>query len=262
MTPADAIRAFRQGTVVAAADLRAFYTWRTWLGGWLVRVLCQVVFYSLLASLVGDEEYITYVILGAALMIGVTEAMLTSASTTWDRYLGTPPLLAAAPSRPGFYFVGRSVQWPVSGVASTSIALFTLSPFFGVSWSLWQIPVGLLLVAVTTFATYGMALVVGAVALTVPGARNVLSSVTVMAITAFCGVLTPVDFWPAAVRVIAQAVPVTHGLEALRQLEGGGAAVAGSAGLAALTGLCWTALALLAFHVLFARARRGSALLT
>lgn len=257
------MRAFHQGTVVAFADLRAFYTWRTWFGGWLIRVLCQVLFYSLLASLVGDEAYVTYVVLGAALMIGVTEAMLTSASTTWDLYLGTPPLLAAAPAGTGFYFVGRSIQWPTSGVASTCIALSVLSPLLGVSWDPWQVPVGVLLVAISTFSTYGMALVVGAAALTRPGARNVMSSVTVLGVNAFCGVVTPVDYWPAAVRALAQTVPLTHGLEALRRLESGSAeAIATAAGLAVLTGLCWTALALLAFHVLFARARRGGSLLT
>jgi len=33
---------------------------------------------------------------------------------------------------------------------------------------------------------------------------------------AWCGVSVPVSFWPSGIRVLAQAIPLTHGLAAIR----------------------------------------------
>jgi ABC-2 type transport system permease protein len=202
------------------------------------------------------------VVVGAALMIGTTEAMLTTASTTWDTHTGTMPLLAAAPAPPGFYYLGRSVQWPLSGVVTSSVALLGLSPFFGVSWLWWQVPAAVLLVALATFATYALALAAGVLALVYPHARNVLGTVVVMSVTTFCGAVIPVSHWPTAVQAAASLVPVTHGLEAVRTLlDGSAGQLFRAVGLTLLTGLGWTLAALAAFHTLFTRARRGGALL-
>jgi ABC-2 type transport system permease protein len=255
------LTAMRQGFIVARTDFAWFYTWKTWLGGWLVRVLCQVAFYSMISVMVGNTDYVVYVVLGAALMICVAESLMTVASTTWDLNLGTFPLLAASPVIPGCYYFGRSVMWPLSATVTTSIAIFVMSFFFELSWAVAHIPLVVLLVLLTSLATYCMALVIGAVAVLAPGARNVMSAVVTMAITAFCGVVVPVGFWPAAVRWAAQAVPVTHGLDAIRDLESGAGfgTVAQSAGLAGLVGVVWFTIAMIAFRRLFIHSRKGSA---
>ncbi|MBW5248099.1 ABC transporter permease [Streptomyces sp. P01-B04] len=256
--------AVRQGFIVARTDFAWFYTWKTWLGGWLVRVLCQVAFYSIIGVTVGDPDYVVHVVLGAALMICVAESLMTVASTTWDLNLGTFPLLAASPVVPGGYYFGRSMMWPLSATATTSIAIFTMSLFFDLHWTAADVPLVVVLVLLTSFATYCMALVIGAVALLAPGARNVMSAVVTMAITAFCGAVVPVDFWPSGVGWAAQAVPVTHGLNAIRHLESGAdlGVVARSAGLVALVGVVWLTVAMIAFRGLFNHSRRGSASLS
>ena len=42
---------------------------------------------------------------------------------------------------------------------------------------------------------------------------------------ALTGVSVPVDFWPPAVGLIAHALPITHGLSAVRLAFSGGSAV-------------------------------------
>ncbi|MET7370755.1 ABC transporter permease [Streptomyces sp. NPDC005566] len=256
----DILAAVRQGFVVARADFAAFYTWKTWLAGWLVRVLCQVAFYSTIGVMAGDSDYVTYVVLGAAMMICVAESLMTVASTTWDLNLGTFPLLVASPVVPGAYYFGRSVMWPLSATVTTSVSVFVMSFFFELGWALERVPLVVLLALVTSFAMYCMALVIGAVAVLAPGARNVMSAVVTMTITAFCGAVVPVGFWPAAVRGGAQAVPVTHGLDAIRALESGEGlgTVAEAAGLVVLVGLLWLALAVIVFRRLFAHSRKGN----
>jgi ABC-2 type transport system permease protein len=258
-------RTLRQGSVVAYADFKAFYTWKTWLGGWVLRLLTQVGFYSLLASWVGDRGYVTTVVLGAVLLICVTEPMMAVASTSWDRlFVRSAPLLAASPVEPGIFYAGRSVQWPCSAVATTSIALVVMSQFFDVTWSAVWLPILLLLVIVNAFTGYCVALLVGAMALVAPGYRNVMSSVAIMSMTAFCGAFVPVDFWPRPVSVAAQGFPATHGIEAVRLLQSGAGAaeVATPAALTILAGAGWFIAAFLLFRWLFANARRTGALLT
>lgn len=265
ITSFEVARALRQGGTVAHADFRAFYTWKTWAGGWLVRLLTQVAFYSLLAGWVGNAGYVTRVVLGAVLLICVTEPMMTVASTTWDRlFVGSAPLLAASPVEPGFYYAGRSLQWPCSAVVTTSVALAVMSWFFDVDWSLGQIPVLLLLVLINAFASYCVALFVGGLALLAPGFRNVTSSIAIMTTTAFCGALVPVSFWPRPLSTLAQGVPATHGIEAVRQLQSGAgtAAVGASAGLAVLAATGWFIAAFFLFRLLFRHARRTGSLLT
>ncbi|WP_328904150.1 ABC transporter permease [Streptomyces sp. NBC_00441] len=263
IAPTHAARVVRQGALVAAYDFRAFYTWKTWAGAWLVRILCQVTFYSLLAASLGDDAYVAYVVVGAAMMAGVAETFMAVASSTWDVDAGTLVPLAGSPAEPGLYFLGRSLSWPLSATATTSVAALVLAIPFPVGWTPLRSPVLVLLILLSMLATYGMALLFGALALLAPGARNVISTVVTLATTAFCGALVPVGHWPTAVGVVAQGVPVTHGLTAVRGLADGEAAttIAASAGLTALTGLVWLLAALAAFRLLRSRSRRGGVLL-
>lgn len=253
----------RQAAVLARADMSVIYTWRTWLFGWLVRLLCQVFFYSLIGVLVGDPEYTVYVVLGAAVLISVAETMMATASTCWDRHQGTLGLLAASPVEPGLFFFGRSLQWPASATVTTSIALLAVPPFFGVTWSPWQVPVLVGIAALSSLSGYCMALVLGSVALVFSGARNVISTIATLYITAFCGAVVPLHYWPAPIRWVAQALPATHGLEAVRLVEGGGSAaqVLTALGSMVMAGLAWFTVAFFSFRLVFARARAGDRLL-
>lgn len=260
---APVARTVRQGAVVSRADLRAFYTWRTWLFGWLVRLLCQVLFYSTVGVLVGDPEYTRYVVLGAAVMICVAEAMLAVASTCWDHHLGTVGLLAASPVSPGWYYFGRSLQWPASAVATTSVALLAVPPFFGVAWTWWQVPVLVGIVALTCLSTYCMTLLIASAALALPEARNIIGNIASSLVLVVSGAMVPVEYWPGPVRWAAQALPAVHGLEAVRLLEAAAPApaVALRVGWMLLAAGCWLAAALASFRWIFARARSGGSLL-
>jgi ABC-2 type transport system permease protein len=253
----------RQAAVLARADMSVIYTWKTWLFGWLVRLMAQVVFYSMVGVLVGDPEYTVYVVLGAAVLICVAETMMATASTSWDKNQGTLGLLAASPVEPGLFFFGRSLQWPVSTIVTTSVALLAVPPFFGVTWSPWQVPVLVGIVALTALSGYCMTLLLGSVALVFSEARNVISTIATLYITAFSGAMVPLEYWPAPIRWAAQALPVTHGLEAVRLVEGGGSAVQvlTALGLTVLAGLGWFTAAFFSFRLVFARARAGSGVL-
>ncbi|MGH9213674.1 MAG: ABC transporter permease [Acidimicrobiales bacterium] len=263
LNPVQAVRTVGQGSVLAYADFKAFYTWRTWLGGWLVRLLCQVAFFSLIGRMVGDSGYVAFVVVGAAMTICASEPMQAVASTTWDRNFGTISLLAASPVEPGFFYLGRSLQWPLSGTATTMIALLVMPPLFGLGWAAADLPVLLVLVLITAFSSYCVAMLFGAIALVAPGARNVILNIVISSTTCLTGALVPVDFWPQPVQWAVQTIPLTHGLQAVRHWQGdtGLGAVIGSASLTMLAGVAWFIVAFVAFRRIFAHSRQGTSLI-
>ena len=74
-------------------------------------------------------------------------------------------------------------------------------------------PVGVVLLSASTFC---LSVFFGALAGAVPALRNILINLLTTAIIAFCGVSVPVSFWPTPVQWIAEIMPCTHGVAAIR----------------------------------------------
>ena len=250
----------RYSAANAWADFRASYTWWSWTFGWLGRMLAQVTFFAFVGVLLGSPEQLRYLVVGNAVMTCVVESMTVVASSSRERSEGTLPLLSAAPARLGWVFLGRSLQWPVSGSLTSLVSLLVLAPAFGVHWSSARLPALVALVLLTSLATYAVGLFLSPFVLTAAGARNIVSNSAYLLMMAICGVQVPVAYWPAWVQAVAYSLPLTHSLAAVRSLAAGDPAVSvlAEAGLAALSGLCWLAAALLAFRWLEAHARRSN----
>jgi ABC-2 type transport system permease protein len=80
--------------------------------------------------------------------------------------------------------------------------------------------------------------------------------------TAICGVVVPVAFWPSWVQALAAVLPVTHGLSATRLMLAGGrpADVAVGFLLEAAVGACWLVLGVLTLDRTVHAARRTGAI--
>ncbi|MGW7413847.1 ABC transporter permease [Streptomyces sp. NPDC054863] len=250
----------RAGLRNALADFRATYTWKSWLFGWLGRMLAQVVFFTGIGHVLEQPGAVRYLAVGNALMTCVIDTMAVVASTSGERRAGTLSLLVVSPADPVWVFVGRSLHWPVSGIATSLVALFGLGPLFGVFWQPAQIPLVVVLVAVTALTTYCVGLFLAMVVLSAPRLRNVASNCAYLSMMAFCGVQVPSSYWPDAVYGAARAVPLTHSLQALRALADGAAwtALVGPVALAVLTALGWLLAAFAVFRWLVAVPARRS----
>lgn len=254
VNPARVVAAAARG---ALADMRTIYTPFTWTVGWLGRIIMQVIFFALIGTLLGSREAVVYLFIGQAVMATVTECFMAIPSTTWERRAGTLALLIAAPGPLWPVFVGRSLQWLPSGVATGTIVLLAVGPFFGVTWSPWAALLLVPALAVVAASMYAVALALSAVVLRGPRWRNVVSSVSSLVVMLLSGATVPVTMWPSWLQAIGQVLPVTHALEAIRLLQEHG--VVGAAwpllGLALLLGLGWFVLAAAAF-TLFGKAGR------
>lgn len=255
-------RIVRHSVTIALGELRVVYSWKTWTLGWLSRVLMQVVFFALIGVLLDSPEQQRFLVVGNAVMLAVMEAMFVVPSTTWERRTGTLPLLVAAPASTAVTFFGRSLQWLPSGLVTSCVGLFVVAPVFGVRWSLPEALLAVPVVAVVAFSTYCFGLVLGALVLRAMDVRNIVSNLAWLTIMTVCGVQVPVDFWPAPVAVVAQVLPVTHGLAAVRALADGSAGpayVAGQVGLELVVAVGWLAVAtVVLLHLAESGRRDGS----
>ena len=212
------LRVLRYSAANAWADMWVIFSPLTWSLGWVSRVLVQVVFFALIGLLLESEEAVRYLFIGNAVMITAMEALMSVTTTTWERRQGTMPLLVIAPTRLWPVFVGRSVQWLPTGVITASVALFVLGPAFGVGWTPTRALTVLGCLVVVSVATYCFALFLSAIVLTAIDLHNVISNMAQATTMLIAGVMVPVSFWPGWVEAIAQALPLTHGLAAIRSV--------------------------------------------
>lgn len=247
----------------AWADLRTTYTPLTWSVGWLGRIVMQVAFFALIGLLLDDADAVVYLFVGQAVMACVVEVFMSVASTTWERAIGTLALLVSAPGELWPVFVGRSVQWLPSGIATASVALFAVGPFFGVSWTLPAALAAFGVLVLTAVSMYPVALCVASVVLRGPRWRNVASNVSHVLVMLISGVTVPTLIWPGWVQVVGQGLPITHGLAVIRDLQAAaasvGPALAGAAWTAGL-GLVWFVLAGVGFTMFGEAGRRDGSI--
>lgn len=256
------LRVLRGASISAWADLRMVYTWKTWTFGWLGRIIAQVIFFALIGLLLGSQAQVHYLLVGNAVMVAAMTAMSIVPSTTWERRLGTMPLLVAAPGSLVTVYLGRSVQWFPDALATATIAFFTVGALFGLPMPMPRallVPPVILAVAV---ATYCFGAFLGALVLRAMDTRNLVSNAAYLSMMAICGVNVPVDFWPAWVQGVAHVLPLTHGLHAVRELlAGADASGIAAAVLRELTVAAgWLLIAVLAFNRVAQSGRRDGSI--
>lgn len=256
----DTLRVLRWSMASAFADFRTIYTWKTWTFAWLLRMLCQVAFYALIGRLLGSHDAVEFLLIGNAVFVGIGTVLFIVPSTSWERATGTLPLLVASPTAPFVVFAGRSVQLLVDALAVSTVSLFGISALFGVHIPLPVAPLAVLIVFVIFVSVYWFGLSIGGLILGRPTLRNVVGNVAGLTIMILGGVQVPTTFWPEWLQWIAQGLPATHGLLALRNLIEGRGDVLGLVALELVVGLAWFSIAAATFRVLSERGRRTGAI--
>ena len=65
----DSLRALRHATAFAISELGAIYTWQSWLIGWVLRVITQIIFYALIGILLEDPNLVQFLLIGLSPLI-------------------------------------------------------------------------------------------------------------------------------------------------------------------------------------------------
>lgn len=251
----NALRVFRYGLLVGARDFTIFWSWKSWLGGWMLRILTNALIWVLVGRLLDSATLLNYLLIGNAATAGFGTWAVAAAA--WDRHDGTYPLLVIAPANLAAAIIGRMSIWMFGWIVSsflTFILLFAIFDFRPHWQAIVALPAIIVLLSVSTFffSTF-----LGSFANLVPKLRNLIGWALIFGIMTFTGVTVPVTFWSEGVQLVAAVLPVTHGLEALRLLLNHGpiANILIGLGLELLVGLVWLALAIVSFNRFAERGR-------
>ncbi|MEU9036341.1 ABC transporter permease [Streptomyces sp. NPDC048352] len=252
----------RNAARLGFAEYRAQYTLQSWLFGWGLRLVFQVIFFATIGMVIGDQDTVRYLAVGNIVAVGTIESASSVLSIVRDRRNGTMSLLVAAPGDHIVALLSRSLNSPVAGFTSSMAVLVCIVPVFGIPLpgaASLVIPAVILLAC---FSAYCYGTFIGAVVMRFPNAGWGALNVAYLLLMAFTGVNVPVSYWPAPVAALTALLPVTHGLSALRHLLDGAPAVRvlGQLALEAAVSVGWLAAAALLLAVLVKRDRRTGGL--
>jgi ABC-2 type transport system permease protein len=198
---------------------RALFSWLNPQAYLIMKVLepaTQIIFFAVLGSFAGNDP--AYYALGnavrAASVSGIFGCAVVMAS---ERRAGTLPAVIASATPAWQTFIGRSLFQVVDGLTTVAVGFVIGGLFFGldfgqVNW-LWLT----LALVLTSYAMSGLGMLVGASGL-IGTDINMTMNLAYAALIVLCGVNFPVSDLPAGVQVIANLLPLTHGLEAIRMI--------------------------------------------
>ncbi|GAB1694964.1 hypothetical protein [Krasilnikovia sp. M28-CT-15] len=252
----------RPAVLIGLQDFLGFYTWYTWTFGWMLRIVFQVFFFALMGRYLDRPDLVPFLVIGGAAATAVLESMTIVLFTSFDRAAGTLPLYASVPGDYYTVVVARNLfNCVVSGTVTASVALVVSSIVLDVSLPLRMVFTPLLL-ALGALSCYLFGVFLSAIVAKFLSSRWVVLNVAYMGITSLGGFLIPVGFWPAPVSALAQLLPFTHALSAIRGLHGGAPVQhqLGQAGLEVLVLLFWLVVSRVAFNTSINMARRDGSI--
>jgi ABC-2 type transport system permease protein len=202
---------------------RALFNWispwiyiPTMLGGPLFLLL----FFTYLGRYTRLEDE-SFFVVGNAVFISTTAAIYGSImSISNERFFGTLPILLATPANRLAVFLGRAVPYIGDGMVVSAFG-------FGASWLLLDfdpppasLPALALVTLVSVMSCTAFGMMLGSIGLR---ARDVffIGNAVVYILLLFCGVNVPLDLLPGWMEAIGRGLPLTHGIEAAREVIGG-----------------------------------------
>lgn len=229
--------------------LGSVYTWWSWSFGLVGRLLAQVAFFAMLGRLLGTQAQIEFLLVGNAVAVAAASGLTVTTATVGERWNGTLPLLVASPSNPLVVLMGRGASFVGNGLATSIAAIAIVAPLFDVSLHWARYPALVALLILVTLCTYMLATFLAGVILRTPSIQRTVANVGRLVLMAFCGVNIPRSFFPDPVQWVSACLPLTHGLDAVRELYGTARpdVVLGYAALEAVVLVGWLALSLLTF---------------
>jgi ABC-2 type transport system permease protein len=225
--------------------------------------LFQILFFTYLGRFTGSESD-DFFIVGNACQVAAMAGIygMTMGIANERQYQTLSPLLATPANRPAL-FLGRALPFIANG-------LFVSAFGFGVAWLLLDfspdpsdVPALTFVVVVTTVSCTALGMLIGSIGLR---ARDVFfaANLVYFVMLLVCGVNIDVDELPGWLEAIGRGMPLTHGIEAARQVVAGETLgdVSGLVATEALIGATYAAMAYGLFRFFEYEGRRRASLET
>jgi ABC-2 type transport system permease protein len=221
------------------------------IGTKLPRFILQPLFFVILAYVAGGAELGRFALVGNAMgNAAITSLVMLGTSIEIEKWAGTFPLLIAVPANWLPLMIGRALAGYLESLLGVFVTFAVLTPFMaGAGLPVERLLLATPLMLLTTATLAGMGWLLGS--LTLPTRVGLLAS-NMVAYFMFvvCGLNFPLEAMPAALQVVGRALPLTHGLLAIRGVIDGASylEVAPLVGLELGIGLVYSVMAWLVFH--------------
>jgi ABC-2 type transport system permease protein len=226
------VTAARVALVGGLISYRALFNWRhpsVYIPTLLGSPLFQILFFTMLGRYSGvadDGFFVVGNALQTCAMAGVFGMVLLLAN---EREFGTLSAVLATPASRLALFAGRALPVAANGVVVSTFGLAAGLVLLDFRLPVAAVPALALTVVVTAASCAMFGLALGALAMRVRDlwvGSNLAYSVTML----LCGGVVPPSVLPGWLAAVGEALPLTHGIRAARQLAAG-------AGLAQVRGL-------------------------
>ncbi|HEX9617601.1 MAG TPA: ABC transporter permease [Anaerolineales bacterium] len=217
----------------------------------LPRFILQPLFFVILAYVAGGPELARFALIGNAMGNAAIHSLVNlGASIEIEKWAGTFPLLMAVPANWLPLMIGRAAAGYLESLISVFVTFAVLTPFMaGADLPFDRLLLAMPVMMLTTASLAGMGWLLGS--LTLPTRVGLLASnMVAYAMFVVCGLNFPLDAMPPFLQAIGRALPLTHGLMAIREVIDGASylQVAPLVGLEIAIGLVYAAVAWLVFR--------------
>lgn len=208
----------------AFMSYRALFAWLNPMGYLMTKVLApifQIVIFAYLGMSATGKETATYYVVGNAIQItalsGIFGVMM---SVSNERPSGTLGLLFGTPANRLMLFGGRALMHVLDGMLGVFLCLSFGIIFLRLDIGNADIPLLILCIFVTTFATSALGLLLGSISLLT---RDIflLGNTVYWGMTVLCGVNFPVRKLPMWLQAASSGLPLTRGIAASRAIIAG-----------------------------------------
>ncbi len=255
------VRIFFIGGLIS---FRALFNWLSpwiYVPSMLVAPIVQILLFAYMGRSAGVETDGFYVI-GNAVQYSAIPCLFAMANTVaGERFTQTLGIVLVTPANRVALFLGRSLPVVVNGTIVSMFSLVVGALLLGVRFpaSSW-LPLALV-VGIAAVSCTGLGLANAALGLRVRETA-VMSNVLFGLLLIFCGANIPVDALPAWMEAVSRWLPLTHAIQAAREVAAGGT-LGSSAGLIGRElglGVLYGVLGLVALRLLEVEGRRRATL--
>ena len=202
---------------------RALFNWITpllYVTTMLGSPLFQIFFFAYLGRFSGlrdDEFFVVGNAVQVSAMAGIYGMTMTIAN---ERQFGTLSPLLATPANRVALFLGRALPVIVNGLVVSGFGFAVGLAFLDFDLAAEDAGGLVVVVVITVASCTALGMLLGSVGLR---ARDVffLSNLVYFLMLLVCGVNIPVDELPGWLEAISRAIPLTHGIEAAREVAAG-----------------------------------------
>jgi ABC-2 type transport system permease protein len=227
----NALRVFFVGGVIAYRGLFNWIRPAMYIPTMLGSPLFQIIFFTKLGDFANAEDTAFYVVGNAVQVCAMSSIYGMTMAVANERWFGTLGPLLATPANRAAVFLGRGVPVLANGlIVSTFGFAVGVALGFRPGWSVVPALATIVVVTVASCTAFGMLL--GSIGLR---AKDVFfgANLAYFLMLLFCGVNIPLDVLPGWMQAVGRCLPLTHGIEAARE-------VAAGASLGDVSGLVWT----------------------